>query len=75
MVETELRLPTYRYVITVDDEVVSHGFTTDLTRRLKEIQVRWPSAQIEQVGAPTTHKEAYRWEHSHLPGTDPRSPN
>ena len=72
MVETELRLPTYCYVITVDGEFVSHGFTTDLNRRLKEYQVRWPSAQIEQVGAPTTHKEAYLWEHAHPPGTDPR---
>ena len=53
---------TYRYKFVVNGGVVLYGFTTDINRREREHQRRWPSGQIEQVGAPTSHKKAWDWE-------------
>lgn len=52
---------TYRYRFLVDDRVVCHGITTDLCRRQREHQRRWPGGHIEQVGDPTSHCEAWDW--------------
>ncbi len=53
---------TYRYQFLVDDRVVCHGITTDLYRRQREHQRRWPDGHIEQVGDPTSHREAWEWQ-------------
>ena len=53
---------TYRYKLKVGDKTVSYGFTIDLQRREREHQRRWPNARVEQVGEPTTHQEAWKWE-------------
>ena len=53
---------TYRYKLKVGDRTVLYGFTIDLQRREREHQRRWPNARVEQVGEPTTHREAWEWE-------------
>ena len=53
---------TYKYRLKVGDRVVHHGITTDLRRREREHRRRWPDARIEQVGQPTSHREAWEWE-------------
>lgn len=53
---------TFKYRLKVDDRVVLHGITTDLRRREREHRRRWPHARIEQVGEPTSHREAWEWE-------------
>ena len=73
MAETELTLPTFRYVLILDGKVVFHGFTTNLEHKLSQHQRRYPGSTIEVVGEPTTHSDAYRWAHAHPTGTDPRS--
>lgn len=52
---------TYRYQLKVGDRVVYYGFTTDLQRREREHRRRWPSAAIEPLGEPTSHREAWEW--------------
>lgn len=54
---------TYRYRFLVDGRVVSHGITTDLDRREREHRRRWPTGRIERVGEPTSHRDAWDWEH------------
>ena len=53
---------TYRYWFKVDGRVVHVGITTDLQRREREHQRRWPGGVIEQVGQPTSHRDAWEWE-------------
>ncbi len=53
---------TYRYRLIVGDRTVYHGFTTDLQRREQEHRRRWPNARIEQIGEPTSHRDAWEWE-------------
>ena len=53
---------TYRYRLKVGDRVILHGFTTDLARRQKEHQLRWPAARVEPIGEATSHREAWEWE-------------
>lgn len=53
---------TYRYQLKVGDNVVLYGFTTDLRRREREHRRRWPQAEVEPIGGPTTHREAWEWE-------------
>jgi len=61
---------TYKYRFKVDGRVVHHGITTDLQRREREHQRRWPDGIIEQVGKPTSHRDAWEWEREQtLPGS------
>lgn len=61
---------TYRYRFKVDGRVVHHGITTDLQRREREHQKRWPGGTIEQVGQPTSHRDAWEWERKQaVPGS------
>lgn len=53
---------TFKYRFKVRDRVVYHGITTDLERREREHQRRWPNGRIERVGKPTSHREAWEWE-------------
>ena len=53
---------TFKYRFKVDGRVVHCGFTIDLARREQEHRRRWPTGRIEQVGGPTTHEEAWKWE-------------
>lgn len=53
---------TYRYRFVVGSRVVHRGITTDLKRREREHQRRWPEGRIEAVGGPTSHTEAWEWE-------------
>lgn len=52
---------TYKYHFKVDGKTVLSGITNDLKRREQEHRRRWPTGQIEQVGPPTTHEEAWDW--------------
>ena len=61
-IRTVVMQKTYRYHFKVDDKTVHSGFTIDLKRREHEHRRRWPTGHIEQVGAPTTHEDAWRWE-------------
>lgn len=71
MSESELTEPTYRYVLRVDGKVVYHGLTTHPDAKLRQHKRRYPRAEMEQVGEPTTRSEAYEWVHSYPTGTDP----
>ena len=51
---------TYKYRFKVDGRVVHHGITSDLRRR--EHRRRWPDGVIEQIGQPTSHRDAWEWE-------------
>ena len=53
---------TYCYEFTANGRVVVYGFTTDLKRREKEHQIRWPTGHINKVGGPMSHQEAWNWE-------------
>ena len=53
---------TYRYRFKVDGRVIHHGITNDLRRREREHRQRWPDGAIEQVGQPTSHRDAWEWE-------------
>ena len=53
---------TFRYRFLVGSRVVHQGITTDLERREREHQRRWPGGHIEPVGEPTSHAEAWDWE-------------
>ena len=53
---------TFRYHFKVDGRIVYRGFTADLARREQEHRRRWPTGRIEQVGGPTSHEEAWKWE-------------
>ena len=57
---------TFKYRFKVRDRVVHYGITTDLKRREREHQRRWPEGRIERVGEPTTHREAWEWERHRL---------
>lgn len=72
MAEAKFRLPTYKYVLKRNGMVVYHGFTTNLENKWRQHQRRWPGTEIEQVGEPTTHTEAYIWSNKYQKGTDPR---
>lgn len=61
--ETGLRnATTYRYRFRVGGRIVHRGITTDLDRRESEHRRRWPEGRIEQVGEPTSHREAWEWD-------------
>ena len=62
MVQKAASITTYRHRFFVNGRVMLNEFTTDLERREREHQVRWPTGRIQQVGEPTTHEEAWDWE-------------
>ena len=53
---------TFRYRFLVGSRVMLKGITTDLKRREREHQRRWPAGRIEPVGEATSHEEAWDWE-------------
>ena len=57
---------TYKYHLKVDGKVVLSDITDDLDRREREHRRRWPTGRIEQVGEPTTHREAWDWKQQQL---------
>ena len=57
---------TYKYHLKVDGKVVLSDITDDLDRREREHRRRWPTGRIEQVGKPTTHREAWDWKQRQL---------
>ncbi len=52
---------TYKYNFKVGDKIVHSGITTDLERREKHHQRRWPNGHIKQVGYRTTADAARKW--------------
>ena len=60
---------TFRYRFLVGSRVVHRGITTDLKRREREHQRRWPGGRIEPIGEPTSHAEAWDWERQQAGGT------
>lgn len=64
-------LKTYCYRFRVRGRIVYHGITTDLERRQREHQRRWPEGRIEQVGEPTTHQRAWQWNQRQTKGSVP----
>ncbi len=53
---------TFKYRFKVGGRVVHYGITTDLKRRGREHRQRWPDGVIQQVGRPTSHRDAWEWE-------------
>ena len=72
MVAAAPKTTTYKYRFLVGSRVVHRGITTDLERREREHQRRWPKGRIEAVGGPTSHAEAWEWERQQAAG--PSSP-
>ena len=68
MVAAMPKTKTYRYHFVVRSRVVHRGITTDLDRREREHQRRWPEGRIEAVGEPTSHAEAWEWEREQVGG-------
>lgn len=68
MVAAAQTTSTYRYRFLVGSRVVHQGITTDLERREREHRVRWPDGNIEAVGEPTSHTEAWAWEQQQARG-------
>jgi predicted GIY-YIG superfamily endonuclease len=52
----------YTYSFKVGRKVVHNGITTDLDRREREHQQRWPSGFIVQIGNAKTEEGARTWE-------------
>ena len=55
-------MPWYKYDYKVGGVIKHSGISTDLPRREKEHQQRWPGGKIEQVGNATTEAVARQWE-------------
>jgi len=53
---------TYKYQFKNGKKIVHGGVTTDLARREKEHQQKWPNGHIKQVGRRTTKEAAREWE-------------
>ncbi|MCK4352565.1 hypothetical protein KAW65_04065 [candidate division WOR-3 bacterium] len=51
-----------KYVFKVGNKIVHGGITTDLERREKQHQQKWPKGHIVQVGNRTTEEAAREWE-------------
>lgn len=52
----------YKYKFKIGNRVVHGGITTDLERREKEHQQKWPDGHIKQEGRRTTEEAARQWE-------------
>jgi len=55
----------FKYQFKIGNKVVHGGITTDLDRREKEHQQRWPKGHIKQIGRCTTEEAAHDWEIEH----------
>jgi len=53
---------TFKYQFKVGTKIVHGGVTSDLDRREKEHQQKWPGGHIKQVGRRTTEEAARDWE-------------
>lgn len=53
---------TFKYQFKVGNKLVHCGVTSDLGRREKEHQQKWPGGHIKQVGRRTTEEAARDWE-------------
>ena len=53
---------TYKYQFKDGNKILHGGITTDLERREKEHQQKWPDGHIKQVGRRTTEEAAREWE-------------
>lgn len=52
----------YKYHFKVGNKIVHGGITTDLNRREQELEQKWPSGHVVQVGRRTTEEAARKWE-------------
>jgi predicted GIY-YIG superfamily endonuclease len=52
----------HKYHFKVGNKIMHGGVTTDLERREKEHQQKWPKGHIVQVGRRTTEDAARKWE-------------
>jgi len=55
---------TYKYDFKRGNKIVHSGITNDLERREGELEQKWPSGHIVQVGRKTTEEAAMEWEKS-----------
>ena len=53
---------TYKYQFKDGNKILHGGITTNLGRREKEHQQKWPYGHIKQVGRRTTEEAARNWE-------------
>ena len=53
---------TFKYQQKIGNRIVHGGITSDLERREREHQRRWPGSHIRQVGRRTTREAAREWE-------------
>jgi hypothetical protein len=52
----------YKYHFKKGNKIVHGGITDDLERREQQLQQKWPTGHIRQVGRRTTEEAARDWE-------------
>jgi|GEM_PF-6383986 len=60
------RRHTCKYYFKVGHEIRHAGITTDLERRERQHQQKWPSGHIYKVGNVTTDEAARGWEEQQM---------
>ena len=53
---------TYKYNFKIGNKIVHKGITDSLERREGELQQKWPTGHIKQVGRKTAEDAAREWE-------------
>ena len=53
---------TYKYDFKAGNKILHSGITNDLDRREGELEKKWPSGHIVQIGRATTRDAALEWE-------------
>ncbi len=57
----QVRRTTYKYLFKVGNRIKHVGFTSDLSRRERELIRETPGGHIKKVGRRTTGEAASRW--------------
>lgn len=57
----QVKRTTYKYVFKAGNRVKHVGFTSDLSRREKELMTNRSTGHIKQVGRRTTRDAARKW--------------
>jgi len=57
----QVKRPTYKYLFKVGNRIKHVGFTSDLSRRERELMKETPRGHIKKVGRRTTGEAARRW--------------
>jgi hypothetical protein len=57
----QVKRTTYKYLFKVGNRIKHVGFTSDLSRRERELRRGTPKGHIKGVGRRTTREAARRW--------------